>query len=234
MLPVVIAAAVAGPPRAALGTTASLTRTWVQPGAPIELYLSMQNRTDKILTFETHAHPTCYLLKFVDVSLRPDAPMKVPPDCSNPPIRKVSPNEKVTMLADLREVFELEDRDYTVSVAWKDGGPEIYSPLTAIPGLVRVGSPVYTGRITKGGTITLPDKSTMVFVGHTSLPSARRGEPPMLVIDTVQRVPGSGETPRSATLALDTMKEFDFGTYKVTLANHQFDQWMDVVVFSTR
>jgi len=232
MLTMVMAMAMAAPRMAALGTTATLPRTYVKSGAPLSLYLAMENRTDKKLTFENHVYGWCYLAKFANVRVEPAATMKPPPRPCPEPEMVVDPRQKVAMLIDLREVFELPaDGQFTVFVEWKDGGPEIYSPLTAVPGTIRTATPAYEGRLAKDGTISLPDRSTLVFVGHKSLPSERRGEPPKLSIDLIHRVPGSGETPRNVQLDLDTRKEFDFGAYKITLTAHQFDQWMDVVVF---
>lgn len=221
--------ALAGPPRAALGTTAILPRTLIEPGRPVSLYLAMENRTDKVLTFEQHVHPACFVAKFAEITLDPPAEPKPLPDCSvlTGPVK---PGEVVDMLVDLREVFELTEQPTTVSLQWKDGGPDIYSPLTAIPGNYRFSAPFHQGRIAKGGMIALPDKSTLVFVGHATQPAEQRGQAPKLVIDLIQRVPGKGETPVRAVLQVETQRQFDFGKYRIDLGPHQFDQWMDVAI----
>jgi hypothetical protein len=227
------AAAFAGPTRAALGTTVTVPRTVVEPGEPMMLYLAMENRTDQRLYFEDHAEGPCFVEKYATVTLDPPAAKKPLPECK-PGSRPVMPGEVVDFVVALNEVFELTADRYNVKVEWKDGGPDVYSPLNGAAGPITVSAPVFSSKVAKGDTIFLPNKNSLVFLRHEWKPPASRGAPPSLIIHFNHLIRGEGEFEKSVTIQTDKTHQVKFDGLILDVAGFQFDQWMDLRIFEKR
>ncbi len=230
----IITASALGAPRAALGTTAEMPRTVLAPGAPIEVYLEMENRTDEVLYFEQHVTTPCFLNKFADIEASPPIKAKPPPgeEQCKVPGAKIKPGDTVSRTVNLRESYFIEDQDYSYfEIKWKDGGPDIYSPLVEKVGPVRFAEPFHSGRLAKGDEYYLPNKTTIVFDGHGSKPSGEPGKSPLLVLNFTVRVPGEGESTKEVVLDAERVKQFPLQGYTFDLVDHQFDQWMDIRIF---
>lgn len=230
MLPFLFAAAFAGPTRAALGTTVTAPRGLVPAGDAMILYLAMENRTDQRLFFEDHELGPCFVEKFADITLDPPAQKRPLPTCTAGS-RPVMPGEVVDFVVNLNEVFELTAERYMVHVEWKDGGPDIYSPLTADVGPIQVATPFFADRVAKGDSIFLPNKNTLVFERHEWKPGQRKGEPPSLVLHFKHLVRGEGEFEKSVTVASDKAHQVRLDGYVLDVVQFQFNQWMDIRVF---
>ncbi|MCB9675321.1 MAG: hypothetical protein H6737_09410 [Alphaproteobacteria bacterium] len=228
-----LVSALAGPPRAALKTTALMPKTILKPGDPVNIFLAMENRTDEVLWFEQHTIPACFIHKFAEIEANPPITMKpLPEGGCDAPSAKVKPNGVVSMTVDLKEVFDLPEVPYTYfTVKWKDGGPDIYSPLTQRTGPVKFQQPFFEGKIKKGGDFYLTNKTTVVWNGHQSQQPTQPGDPPSLVIDFLVRIPGTGEAPRKITVPLHRTRQFVLEGYTVEIVDHQFDQYMDIRIY---
>jgi len=220
----------AGPTRAALKTSVTLPRTVIKPGDPVVIALRMENRTDEVLWFEQHTSGQCFLQKFAQIEASPALEAKPPAECSAPSA-EVKPGESVGMEVDLRDAYIIPERSYSFNVKWRDGGPEVYGPLTQRVGPIRFATPFHEARMSKGDDFYLPSKTTAVWNGHESKPSTKKGEPPALILNFTVRIPGEGEAEKKVTLHLDKSRQFKLEGYTFEVVDYQFDQFMEIRIF---
>lgn len=222
----------AGPAQAALKTSAVLPAKVLAPGEPIWIDLRLRNRTRDTLYFPDFASDACWVDKYAEITLDPPRELLLPPqDCKGDAVR-VPPEDTFHRKVNLTALYGLPaDTLHAVSVTWKDGGADVYSPTSIRVGPVKYATPFHTGRLLPGDTLFLPNKSSLEFVKFVAQPPLKPGEDELLELEMIHRVPAQGETTQSFKIPYKVRQQFDFGGYTFHIPNHQYGKWIEIRAF---
>lgn len=217
---------------APLRTHATVMRTYVRPGDPVEIHLALENRTEDALYFQEHTSSRCFIEKYVELDIKPPLIERPSAEACKPTAVKVMPGKSLSYTINLREVYSVPEEDtLMVVVKWKGAGAETYSPVSQRVDPIKFRAPFFDDRVKIGDQIHLPDKSTVVFLAHKSEKDSRPGKSPKLVFELKHLIPGKGEFESTVAVQLEDTVQFDFGGYRFEVINHQFQQFTDLRVF---